>query len=77
MTGRPAPAPALLNETAGPRPAPEFVEWLTGLPRAWVTDPAHELSPNQQITALGNGVLPAQVVHALSTLYLSNVDGAP
>ncbi|MCW4355807.1 DNA (cytosine-5-)-methyltransferase [Hoyosella sp. YIM 151337] len=31
ITGRPAPAPALLNEEKGPRPAPEFVEWVMGL----------------------------------------------
>lgn len=60
ITGRPAPASALLNETAGPRPAPEFVEWLMGLPLGWVSDPAYELTSNQQIAALGNGVLPLQ-----------------
>lgn len=31
-----------------------------GLPAGWVTNPAHELTQNQQITALGNGVLPLQ-----------------
>lgn len=67
ITGRPAPLPALLNETEGPRPAPEFVEWLMGLPRAWVTDPMHELTSNHQITALGNGVLPLQALAALRT----------
>ena len=65
ITGRPAPAPALLTEAAGPRPAPKFVEWLMGLPAGWVTDPAHALTPNQQITALGNGVLPLQAVLAI------------
>lgn len=53
---RPAPAPALLNDAKGPKPAPEFVEWLMGLPARWVTNPAHQLTQNQQITALGNGV---------------------
>ncbi|QAY61395.1 hypothetical protein ET475_16415 [Microbacterium protaetiae] len=67
VTRRPAPAPALLNEADGPRPAPAFVEWLMGLPAGWVTD-AHELTQNQQITALGNGVLPLQAVSALSLL---------
>lgn len=28
VTGQIAPAPALLNESNGPRPSPEFVEWL-------------------------------------------------
>ena len=43
ITGRPAPAPALLNDADGPRPAPAFVEWLMGLPTGWVTD-ADDLS---------------------------------
>ena len=50
-----------------PRPAPAFVEWLMGLPTGWVTD-SDELTQNQQITALGNGVLPLQAVTALSLL---------
>ncbi|MGC4152311.1 MAG: DNA cytosine methyltransferase [Propionicimonas sp.] len=65
ITGRPAPAPALLNDAKGPRPAPVFVEWLMGLPAGWVTHPSNRLTPNQQITALGNGVLPLQAVAAL------------
>lgn len=36
-----------------------------GLPAAWVTDPAHGLTPNQQFTALGNGVLPLQALFAI------------
>ena len=68
ITGRPAPAPALLNDADGPRPAPAFVEWLMGLPTGWVTDGV-ELTQNQQITALGNGVLPLQAVSALSMLH--------
>lgn len=68
ITGREAPAPALLSDDTGPRPAPEFVEWLMGLPRGWVTGPSHGLTPNQQITALGNGVLPLQAVCALNEL---------
>jgi hypothetical protein len=39
VTGRPAPAPAILNEGARPRPAPAFVEWLMGLDSGWVTAP--------------------------------------
>ncbi len=66
ITGRPAPAPALLNDADDPRPAPAFVEWLMGLPTGWVTD-AGELTPNQQITALGNGVLPLQAASALTS----------
>ncbi len=74
ITGRAAPAPAILNEEKGPRPAPEFVEWLMGLPAGWVTDPEHGLTANQQNTALGNGVLPLQAVVALDALH---ADTAP
>lgn len=68
ITGRDAPAPAILNEDRGPRPAPEFVEWLMGLPAGWVTDPIHELTANQQNTALGNGVLPLQAFLAMDAM---------
>lgn len=54
ITGRSAPAPALLTGDTEPRPAPEFVEWLMGLEEGWVTDVGRELSPNQQLTALGS-----------------------
>lgn len=64
----PAPAPAFLNEAKGPRPAPGFVEWLMGLERGWVTEPAHGLTDNQQLTALGNGVLPLQATQALGVM---------
>lgn len=65
ITGRPAPAPALLSEDAGPRPSPAFVEWLMGLPADWVTRPSLNLTRNQQTAALGNGVLPLQAGVAL------------
>lgn len=68
ITSRPAPAPALLNDATGPRPAPEFVEWLMGLDSSWVTNPVYGLTQTQQITALGNGVLPRQAVEALRIL---------
>lgn len=71
ITGRTAPAPAILNEAKGPRPAPEFVEWLMGLPAGWVTAPEHGLTANQQNTALGNGVLPLQAVIAHDALLIS------
>jgi DNA (cytosine-5)-methyltransferase 1 len=67
ITGRPAPAPALLTVDSMPRPAaPEFVEWFMGLPTGWVTDDQLGLTSNEQITALGNGVLPIQALSALS-----------
>lgn len=65
IVGRPAPAPALLNHDSGPRPSPEFVEWLMGLPSGWVTDPTLALTANQKLAALGNGVLPLQAASAV------------
>lgn len=68
LTERAAPAPALLNDDGQYRPAPRFVEWLMGLPEGWVTDPDLGLTLPEQLTALGNGVLPAQAHAALSRL---------
>ncbi|PZT88204.1 MAG: DNA (cytosine-5-)-methyltransferase [Gordonia sp. (in: high G+C Gram-positive bacteria)] len=51
ITRRPAPAPALLNDADGPRPAPAFVEWLMGLPAGWVTG-TDDLTQNQQMGLL-------------------------
>ncbi len=45
-----------------------------GLPTGWVTD-TDQLTQNQQITALGNGVLPLHAVTALRTLKLSGRPG--
>lgn len=67
ITGRAAPAPALLNDADGPRPAPTFVEWLMGLPTGWVTD-GEAMTQNQQITALGNGVLALQASCAMDRM---------
>lgn len=46
-----------------------------GLPSGWVTDPAHRLTPNQQIIALGNGVLPLQATNALAELEIQTPVG--
>jgi hypothetical protein len=62
------PRPSPNNDGAGPRPAPDFVEWLMGLPHGWVTDPNLGLTHAQHLAALGNGVLPAQAAHALAIL---------
>lgn len=67
ITGRPAPAPVLPNDTDDTRPASAFVECLTGQPTGWVTV-SDELTQHQQIAACGYGMLPVQVVSALSLL---------
>lgn len=47
---------------------PAFVEWLRVLERGLVTDPDHGLTDNQQLTAIGNRVLPLQAAGALEGL---------
>jgi len=39
-----------------------------GLPLDWVTTKWHHLTANQQLTALGNGVLPLQAAEAIAFL---------
>lgn len=52
---------------------PEFIEWMMGLPEGWVTG-VPGLSRNQQVKALGNGVVPLQAAFALESL-LSEAGG--
>jgi len=47
--------------------SPAFVKWLMGLPAGWVTD-VPGLSRNEQLKALGNGVVPQQAAEALHIL---------
>lgn len=68
ITGREAPSPVLLHGTTAPRLAPGFVEWLMGLSLGWITGTELELTANQQMSALGNGVLPLQAIAALRSL---------
>jgi DNA (cytosine-5)-methyltransferase 1 len=44
----------------------EFVEYMMGLPKGWVTDTG--LSRAQQLKMLGNGVVPQQAELALELL---------
>lgn len=63
--GRPAPSPTETGPKGKPRLSPAFVEWLMMLPAGHVTDPAIGLTRNEQLKALGNGVVPAQCAAAL------------
>jgi len=66
VLGRPAPRPTEPGRN-GERLSPAFTEWLMGLPAGHVTAvPA--LSRNQQLKALGNGVVPQQAIAALQIL---------
>lgn len=76
VLGRPAPPPTEPGAKGGPRLSPAFVEWMMGLPAGWVTDPAIGLTRNQQLKALGNGVVPQQAALALRLLLTTDLDGA-
>jgi DNA (cytosine-5)-methyltransferase 1 len=65
--GRPAPAPTQTGRRGGQQLSPRFVEWLMGLPAGWVTA-VPDLSRNDQLKLLGNGVVPAQAAAALEWL---------
>jgi DNA (cytosine-5)-methyltransferase 1 len=41
---------------------------MMGLPPGWVTDPSIGISRNDQLKALGNGVVPQQAALALDVL---------
>ncbi|MGH3381649.1 MAG: DNA cytosine methyltransferase [Pseudonocardiaceae bacterium] len=63
LLDRPAPQPTEPGRQGRPRLSPRFVEWMMGLPDGWVTDV--NLPHTAKLRALGNGVVPAQAVHAL------------
>ena len=66
VLGRPAPSPTEPGKDGRPRLSARFVEWLMGLPTGWVTDV--DIPRSAQLKALGNGVVPAQALLALSLL---------
>lgn len=63
--GREAPAPTEPRPTGGRRLSPLFTEWMMGLPAGWVTE-VDGLTRKQQLSALGNGVVPQQAVAAIA-----------
>lgn len=70
VTGRPAPPPTTPSRRAGGNPqlSARFVEWMMGLPDGHVTGPDLNLSREQQLRLLGNGVVPQQAVLAVRKL---------
>lgn len=69
VIGRSAPAPTEPSPTTGrPRLSTRFVEHMMGLPDGHVTDHALGLTRAQQLSLLGNGVVPQQAAHAVRTL---------
>ena len=45
-----------------------------GLPNGWVTDPAIGISRNDQLKALGNGVVPQQAALAIDVMLKGAAD---
>lgn len=56
---REAPAPTRVGPKGGLQLEPRFVEWMMGLPEGWVCD-VPGLSRPQQLSMLGDGVVPQQ-----------------
>lgn len=70
VLGRVAPAPTNPDgRNGGHRLASRFVEWMMGAPEGHVTAPEIGLSRNEQLKALGNGVVPQQAHLALSLMW--------
>lgn len=67
VLGRPAPEPCEPGERTAWRLSPLFTEWLMGLPAGHVTA-VPGLTRNQQLHALGNGVVSRQAEAALRLL---------
>ena len=67
LLGRTPPAPTEPGAKGQPRLSPRFVEFMMGLPAGWVTD-VPDLTRNEQLKALGNGVVPQQAAAALTFL---------
>ena len=74
VLGRPAPAPTEPGKSGAARLSPRFVEWMMGLPNGWVTDPAIGISRNDQLKALGNGVVPQQAALAIDVMLKGAAD---
>jgi len=69
---RPAPHPTEKGRTGRPRLSPLFVEWMMGLPEAWVTGDDLAFPRSAQLQALGNGVVPQQAAVAVLELLQSS-----
>jgi len=72
--GREAPAPTKPDGKEGAhRLSADFVEWMMGLPEGWVCSPELGLKRNDQLKALGNGVVPQQAELALRLLITEDI----
>lgn len=64
---RPVPTP-IREVEGGLNLSPAFTEWMMGLPAGHVTNPVIGITEDEQMKALGNGVVPQQAELALSML---------
>lgn len=71
--GVPAPAPTKPSQTGSPQLAPEFTEWMQGLPSGHLTE---HVDRKAAIRMAGNGVFPQHGAYAIAQLtpYLSVFD---
>lgn len=73
VLGREAPSPTEPTGRNGAhRLSPRFVEWMMGLPTGHVTD-VPNLSRNDQLKALGNGVVIQQAYEGLRRLFIEGM----
>lgn len=61
-----APAPTELTPKGKHRLSARFAEWMMGVDPGWVTDV--DISRNEQLKAIGNGVVPQQAVAAIKEM---------
>lgn len=73
ILGVPAPAPSTLGPRGGVKVAPEFAEWLMGVPGRITSVPG--LTVNEALKLAGNGVVPQQAEYAIRHL-LEQLDAA-
>ena len=77
LLGRTAPPATEPGPKRGtPRLSVRFVEWMMCLPDGWVVD-VPGLSRRQQLTLLGNGVVPPQAAYALDDMLACVPEGVP
>ena len=74
VLGRAAPAPTTTGPKGGQRLSAHFVEFLMGLPEGHVT--GVKISRNDQLKALGNGVVPQQAAEATRRFLLDAIEAA-
>ena len=72
---RDPPPPTEPGKKGGRRLSPKFVEWMQGLPAGHVTN-VPGISHNDQLKALGNGVVPQQVA-ATTRAFLADTGWSP